>query len=552
MTKIKVAGPPGTGKTTYLVERYYDAIQKYSAADIVVISHTNTAADHIRDEINNTKNIDNYYKETGKNVLKLIQESKKVLKLNVSTIHKYCKDQLKGSDVFDISDFELLKQHYPIFNRHTANRKYGYIEGLLKGHPFFKFIGFSRDNGKEPTPYYRSLSYEDKKDYKYSIQELIDMNDLYIKYKTDPVLNQGRTEVLDFQDMIKSFTKLPKDPVIKVLMVDEAQDSSALQRAAEEKMARNCDLFYKAGDPDQSIFEFAGADPHNFHLEFAHPEVELDLGYRCPRKINEWCKEVINPIWKHYKYSRTWKPREELDKDGKRNGVVVEGEIYPLMNLKQDPNLHLLIDKLLNTRDTFIFTHRSGEPYEIIEFLRKHNLPYKFIKRYEKLEKSYFYPKQEVELQREYLTFSKGEPKKWNICKKLLTGISSEYHGPRNNVENIEKLIRKSYTIDDLIQQQFLLPIIKKTSDYQELTENDLKIKTYIRNIVNNNRDLQDITISVANIHTVKGREFNHVILDLTLTREEQSDFSKRRIKFVAGSRARDTLWLIKSKGLSL
>ena len=62
MTKIKVAGPPGTGKTTYLVERYYDAIQKYSAADIVVISHTNTAADHIRDEINNTKNIDNLKK----------------------------------------------------------------------------------------------------------------------------------------------------------------------------------------------------------------------------------------------------------------------------------------------------------------------------------------------------------------------------------------------------------------------------------------------------------------------------------------------------------
>ena len=119
----------------------------------------------------------------------------------------------------------------------------------------------------------------------------------------------------------------------------------------------------------------------------------------------------------------------------------------------------------------------------------------------------------------------------------------------RNNVENIEKLSRKSYTIDDVIQQQFLLPIIKKTSDYQELTENDLKIKAYVRNIVNNNRDLQDITISVANIHTIKGREFNHVILDLTLTREEQSDFSKRRIKFVAGSRAKKTLWTIKSKG---
>ena len=29
-------------------------------------------------------------------------------------------------------------------------------------------------------------------------------------------------------------------------------------------MSKNVDYFYKAGDPDQSIFEFAGADPHSF------------------------------------------------------------------------------------------------------------------------------------------------------------------------------------------------------------------------------------------------------------------------------------------------
>ena len=47
---------------------------------------------------------------------------------------------------------------------------------------------------------------------------------------------------------------------IKVLIVDEAQDSSVIQRKAEEIMSRNVDYFYKAGDPDQSIFEFAGAN----------------------------------------------------------------------------------------------------------------------------------------------------------------------------------------------------------------------------------------------------------------------------------------------------
>ena len=50
--KIRIAGPPGTGKTTKLVEIYYNhLIDKYSPADIIVISHTNTAANHIRDKI---------------------------------------------------------------------------------------------------------------------------------------------------------------------------------------------------------------------------------------------------------------------------------------------------------------------------------------------------------------------------------------------------------------------------------------------------------------------------------------------------------------------
>ena len=76
--------------------------------------------------------------------------------------------------------------------------------------------------------------------------------------------------ILDFQDMIKKFydnengesEKLCSN--IKVLMIDEAQDSSVIQRNAEAVMSKNVDYFYKAGDPDQSIFEFAGADPPLF------------------------------------------------------------------------------------------------------------------------------------------------------------------------------------------------------------------------------------------------------------------------------------------------
>ena len=48
MKKIRIAGPPGTGKTTKLVEIYYSHLEAYSPTDIIVISHTNTWRDKKR------------------------------------------------------------------------------------------------------------------------------------------------------------------------------------------------------------------------------------------------------------------------------------------------------------------------------------------------------------------------------------------------------------------------------------------------------------------------------------------------------------------------
>ena len=97
MKKIRIAGPPGTGKTTYLVKKYYEALSTYQPADIIVISHTNTAADHIREKILKIESMNNYLQETGINVLGIIQANKKTLERNVSTIHKYCKNHPYGA-----------------------------------------------------------------------------------------------------------------------------------------------------------------------------------------------------------------------------------------------------------------------------------------------------------------------------------------------------------------------------------------------------------------------------------------------------------------------
>jgi superfamily I DNA/RNA helicase len=558
MKKIRIAGPPGTGKTTFLVETFYNSIQDYSIADILVISHTRAAANHIRDEILSTKNIESYQKKYKKEIFYKVTAAKSALNENVSTIHKYCKDQLKVSkdNVFEVNDYNNLINSEPLFNKHTKTKTFKHIQALLKQHPFFKFFNFARDTvGKtkeDLISYHRRLTYEERKEFKYTLPELLNLATLYTEYKTDINLHSRVGDVLDFTDMIEYYCERANDPFIKVLIVDEAQDSSVVQRQAEVKMSKNCDFFYKAGDPDQAIFEFSGADPKSFHLEFAKPEVELKEGYRCPRVINEYCKKIIQPIWEKFQYQRVWLPREELDKEGKRNGVVAEGEIYGLNNLKTSPYLKILIQKLKSTKETFIFTHRAGKADNVLEFLKDQGMPMDF------LGESYpfKYPKAQIKNHREFSNFVVGEKLTLSSIKKIFKEIDFKYLGFKYSEDNMDLINPGSYTMDYFIKNNYLISDVKKTTNFQEINKPlSFKMQDYIKKIVDNDRDLDGPKIFVANIHKIKGLEYDNVILDQKLTRPEPS-FTKIRLKFVACSRAKKSLFLIKSsnnqKGLTL
>jgi len=541
MKKIRIAGPPGTGKTTKLVEIYYSHLEAYSPTDIIVISHTNTAADHIRGKIYDNESIDNFQKKTNKEIFHLVKQSKATLEENVTTVHKFCKNRVKGK-AFKIEDYDILKTLYPMFDKYTTNKKFNSVQGLFAIHPFFRFINFARDNGRDVLKYYRSLTFEQKEDYQYTAEELIKMEVDYSKFKTNEKVNGRTPKILDFQDMVEDFYNNKKESEqqckdIKVLIVDEAQDSSVIQRKAEEVMSKNVDYFYKAGDPDQAIFEFAGADPDSFHREFANPEIELEQGYRCPRVVNEYCKKIIQDIWKEYEYTRIWRPKEE-------NGQIVEGEIFNLSSLTQDPFAFELKNRIQNTTEDFIFTYRGGEPREMINYLMEIGMPVA-IPNKEKSKFKFKYPTNEVKNQREFLSFSKGEVKSLTKIKAMFKGMDPQYQ--LKTIEQLESVDSGSYNIKWLVDKGFVVPGVKNIDDFQKISKvQTIQMKNYIREIVKNNRDLEDKRIFLEILHTIKGKEFDNVVFDFKLTRQDNL-FEKKRMKFVACSRARKTLWLLKS-----
>ena len=79
-----------------------------------------------------------YQKDTGKEIYYKVQNAKKTLEYNVSTIHSYCnaiaKQVTKGIE-FDLDDYEIMAQMYPLFSKHTRSKKFKDIESLFKLHP---------------------------------------------------------------------------------------------------------------------------------------------------------------------------------------------------------------------------------------------------------------------------------------------------------------------------------------------------------------------------------------------------------------------------------
>ena len=176
--------------------------------------------------------------------------------------------------------------------------------------------------------------------------------------------------MIDEFNLIFSNEKNPnsKESDIEVLIVDEAQDSNVPQLNAIRKIAKHVkdNHFYLVGDPDQTIYEYAGSDAKWFHEAAAKPFLELKQGLRCGKAINEYCREIIEPIWKHYKYKRTWLPAKNI-----------QGNKYYLTDFKPSKNLDILIDKMRNTKQSFLFSFRGTPSHKLVtKFLEHYGFEY--------------------------------------------------------------------------------------------------------------------------------------------------------------------------------
>ena len=114
--------------------------------------------------------------------------------------------------------------------------------------------------------------------------------------------------LLDFTDMLERIVAEPHNlPELDVLIIDEAQDLSRLQWQMVEELTLRAKRVWIAGDDDQAIFTWAGADVGSF-LGFAGEVHVLEQSYRVPAAVHRLANQIIQRVKE--RQPKEWKARE--------------------------------------------------------------------------------------------------------------------------------------------------------------------------------------------------------------------------------------------------
>ena len=115
-------------------------------------------------------------------------------------------------------------------------------------------------------------------------------------------------DLLDFTDLLEmAVTEHERLPALEVLIVDEAQDLSRLQWQMVEALSAKAKRTFLAGDDDQAVFTWAGADVKSF-LSFQGHITVLQQSYRVPSTVHALADRIVHRI--RERQPKEWKARD--------------------------------------------------------------------------------------------------------------------------------------------------------------------------------------------------------------------------------------------------
>ena len=466
----KYFGPPGTGKTHKLISRAKAYIRIGTPLDsIAYFAFTKKAAKVAR----NRMPVDNdklYY---------------------FRTIHSFAFDQLdlNTKKVMQPSDYEKIGKKLNVRVKYYDKYNKEEIFYLNNDSPYFQMIGRAMNRDVSIREEYDRNEHNRKEIKKFSILKNIDDNlKEYKKVK----------KKLDFNDMIYKLIEKENLPKFKVIFIDEAQDLSPLQWKLFDRLKEYADDIYLAGDDDQAIFAWAGADVNRF--------------------INEPAKETV------LKYSK------------RISKAVQEQSTVPLTNIVGQRKL-----KQYYPRDYEGLSERINNLDQVDLTQGKWLIQTRTISRLNKMKK---------ELRKRNLYYETNKGKSFKV---RIYNASVNYNSWCRGIPLEEKEIKDIIEFTGLKQEQW----DKNINWFDAFKETDYKEREYIKHLLDNNEDLdKDARIQLSTIHAAKGGEEDNVIICLdigdkikkAIKKSQDKHDEEHRVWYVGSTRARNNLYKLKAR----
>ena len=280
MTPDLILGPPGTGKTTTLLGIVESELELGTLpARIAYVSFTRRAAEEAMDRacvrFGMSRREFPYFR----------------------TLHSLC-FRAMGLSSSNILEGKRLEEFGKIVG-HKITGRFSLEDGTVFGFEKGDRLLFMENLARVRRVSLRELYDDDSDDI--SFWEVERFSAALEQYKRD-------LGVMDFTDMLSQFVESDLELDIDVLVVDESQDLSLLQWDVVRKLARTARRVAVAGDDDQAIYRWAGADVDTLVSMPGDADV-LSQSYRVPRAVQKVASEIAGRI--RTRREKIWQPRDE-------------------------------------------------------------------------------------------------------------------------------------------------------------------------------------------------------------------------------------------------
>jgi DNA helicase-2/ATP-dependent DNA helicase PcrA len=320
----RLFGGPGSGKTTALLDRVEEILEDpdVTVRDVLVVSYTRAAAAEIRERL-----------------AERLDTNPRALQGNVCTMHAKAYEllDLSRGDVVGESDKEEFCEEFGVeyedeksgAGRRTArsttlgNKVIATSQWLQRTDrdvadwydvPFKWDVEEVRlppeidPNAQEGNKYTPTWSSDDDR---------LDVPEAIRGWRA----YKGEQGIVGFADMLERVAQRSLQPNVDYLVIDEFQDITTLQSRVYEEWKPHLEQALIAGDDDQVVYAWQGADPDLLLDEDVDEDVVLPNSYRLPSRVLNVVNKEIRHIDK----------RQEKDLKPRKEGGSVEAAESPSM-----------------------------------------------------------------------------------------------------------------------------------------------------------------------------------------------------------------------------